>query len=304
MRLISVIGCVALVAIVIVTASAQFPILAAWAVEQQRIIQNEMALAVHDLRSGEPGAWLALLGAAAAYGFVHAVGPGHGKYLIGGVGLGQAVSAPRLLSIALASSLMQALWAILLVYGGLYLFEVSAQRLTTLAETYLASISYLAICAIGLVLVWRGIGSFRRGRLKATQNHTHHEHGHGHDACGCSAHGPRPDEVARLKSFRETVALILSIAVRPCTGAVFLLVIAWQLDIQWAGAAAVITMGAGTGLLTSLVAVSSVFARGLAFASTDRAGVLPMAVPAIQVMAGVAIVWFSAMLFRFGIGPF
>lgn len=300
MRLIAIASLVVLAAVLAITASIHFPTVAAWAVEQQRAIQNEIALAVHDLRAGEPGAWLALLGAAGAYGFVHAVGPGHGKYLIGGVGLGHAVSARRLLTIALASSLAQALWAILLVYGGFYLFEVSAQRLTTLADTYLASISYLAIGAIGLVLVWRGVHSFRSSRKTTAHSHEHRDH----DACSCHAHGPKPEDVANFTSFRETLALIFSIAVRPCTGAIFLLVIAWQMDIPWAGAAAVITMGSGTGLLTSLVAVSSVFARGLAFASTDRTSVLPMAFPAMQVLAGIAIVWFSAMLFRFGSGSF
>lgn len=297
MRLIAIVGLVVLAATLAMIAGTYFPALAAWAIEQQRAIQNDIALAVHDLRSGEPGAWLILLGAAGAYGFVHAVGPGHGKYLIGAVGLGHAVSARRLLSIALASSVAQALWAILLVYCGFFLFEASARQLTTLAETYLASASYLAIGAIGLVLVWRGIRSFRRSGVVAGHSHSHHAH----DAC-CNAHGPSPKDVAGLTSVRETLALILGIAVRPCTGAIFLLVIAWQLDIHWAGAAAVVTMGVGTGLLTSLVAVSSVFARGLAYASTDRLGVMPIAVPAMQLLAGMAILWFSAMLFCFGTG--
>ena len=60
----------------------------AWAVDQQRGFQNQMAGAIHALRAGDPGAYFALLTAAGAYGFVHALGPGHGKYLIGGVGLG------------------------------------------------------------------------------------------------------------------------------------------------------------------------------------------------------------------------
>ncbi|MEM6579279.1 MAG: hypothetical protein AAF678_12385 [Pseudomonadota bacterium] len=304
MRIALILGVVAVIVAAVLAVQAYFPSLVAWALQQQRAFQNEMATAVNGLRAGESGAWVALLGAAGAYGFVHAVGPGHGKYLIGGVGLGQAVPAGRLLAIAAISSLGQALWAILLVYGGLHLLEVSARSLTTLADTYLASASYLAIGAIGLLLVWRGVRSIRKTRhiqtsaatLGGARDHVHS------DDCGCHSHGVRPEDVAGLTSPRDTVMLILSIAIRPCTGAIFLLVIAWQLEIPWAGAAAAVTMGIGTGMLTSLVAISSVMARGLAYASTDRMGVITIAVPSIQILAGIMIVWFSALLLQFGIG--
>lgn len=300
MRVVTGAGGVVVVAIMIATLYVYFPLIAAWAIEQQRGFQNELALAVNGLRAGEPGAWLTLLGAAGAYGFVHAVGPGHGKYLIGGVGLGNEVSANRLLGIALASSLAQAAWAILLVYGGFYVLELSAQSLTKIADTYLAAASYVAIGAIGLILIWRGVHSFRKTRTGLTHSHGHH-HDH-HDECGCHAHGPRPEDVAGLSSVRDAIALILSIAIRPCTGAIFLLVIAWQLDIVWAGAAAVVTMGVGTGMLTSIVAVSSVFARGLAIASSSRLGTMTLAFPALQILSGLLIIWFSAVLFNVGLG--
>ena len=87
---------------------------AMWALEWQRAFQNEIAGSIRALRAGTPGALTALLGAAAAYGFVHAAGPGHGKYLIGGVGLGSGVSATRLVGLASAASLAQSAWAILL----------------------------------------------------------------------------------------------------------------------------------------------------------------------------------------------
>lgn len=263
-----------------------------WAVEQQRAFQNHMAAAVRALRSGDPGAYAALLSATGAYGFVHAVGPGHGKYLIAGVGLGSAVPLKRLLAVALASSLAQALWAITLVYGGFLVLEVSARRMTALAEDYLAPASYLAIASIGVVLVWRGIRSFMR-----RTDHDHAEgHGHSHGDCGCHAHGPSPDEVARLGSLRDAAVLVGSIAIRPCTGAIFLLVIAWQMDIRAAGAAAVVVMGLGTAALTSAVAVSSIASRGLTFASLGKTGAASVALPALQAASGILIIWISVLM--------
>lgn len=265
--------------------------LAAWASEQQRAFQTEMARSVRALQSGQPGALAALLGAAGAYGFVHALGPGHGKYLIGGVGLGTRVSAARLLGLALASSLAQALWAIVLVYGGFSLLALSARRMTALAEDILAPASYLAIALVGAALVWRGLRSLAR---KPEQDDHTHEH---HADCGCHAHGPSPQDVAQLGSWRDALALIGSIAMRPCTGAIFLLVIAWQMDIRIAGAAAVAVMGMGTAALTSLVALSSTAARGITWASADRAGAIALAFPMLQALAGGLIIWMSLMLF-------
>ena len=266
--------------------------LARWAADQQRAFQNQIASAIRALRSGDPGAYAALLAAAGAYGFVHSVGPGHGKYLIGGVGLGSSVSVSRLLAIAMVSSLAQALWAILLVYGGFLLLEASARRMTALAEDVLAPASYLAIASIGLVLVWRGA----RKLVKNAASRASQASAHAHGSCGCHAHGPTPDEVASVGSLRDAAMLVASIAIRPCTGAVFLLVIARQMDIRAVGAAAVVVMGLGTAALTSLVAVSSIAVRGVTFASADLMGVASQALPAVQIMAGAPIVGISVVL--------
>lgn len=297
MRLALVLALVAAAGLAIAL-SVDMNAVARWAAEQQRGFQNQMAGAIRALRAGEPGAHVALLGAAGAYGFVHALGPGHGKYLIGGVGFGTSVPASRLLAIALASSLAQALWAIVLVYGGFSLLEASARRMTSFAEDILAPASYLAIAAVGLILVWRGVGSvLRRARTGADTASAHAQ-----DECGCHAHGPSPEEAANARSLRDAAILVGSIAMRPCTGAVFLLVIAWQVEIRLAGAAAVVVMGLGTALLTSLVAVSSVAARGISWAAADRMSAMALALPAFQALAGILIVWMSLLLS--GLGPF
>tara|TARA_B100001093_G_scaffold403967_1_gene392067 strand:- start:712 stop:1188 length:477 start_codon:yes stop_codon:yes gene_type:complete len=119
-----------------------------------------MATAVSAIKSNAPGAYVTLLSAAAAYGFVHALGPGHGKYLVGGIGLGTQVPAFRLVELAVASSLAQTLWAILMVYGGFTILGSSADRIIHLTESFLTPISYPAVTYIGLLMVWRGVRAF------------------------------------------------------------------------------------------------------------------------------------------------
>ncbi|MEO9576139.1 MAG: hypothetical protein ABJ263_00220 [Tateyamaria sp.] len=91
----------------------------------------------------------------------------------------------------------------------------------------------------------------------------------------------------------------MSIAIRPCTGAIFLLVIAWQMGLAMAGAIAVVTMGLGTAALTSLVAVSSVVARNTAALSIENHRRWGFAMPGIQVFSGATIALVSLSLLGF-----
>ncbi|WP_108814655.1 nickel/cobalt transporter [Loktanella sp. Alg231-35] len=308
---------------------------AIWAVDAQRDFQNQMAGAIRALKGGDIYAYFALLGATMAYGFVHALGPGHGKYLVGGVGLGTSVSVRKLVGLATVSSLTQSLWAIVLVFGGFLFIEVSAQQMTTLAEDYLAPLSYLAIASVGLLLVWRGLQALARVERSMGSRQTSRglgssggysfakQHAIAHatgftktgnkwavpqetavltscvEDCNCGAHGPTPEQAARVSSLRDAVVLVLSIAIRPCTGAIFLLVIAWQMDLALAGALAVLAMGFGTAALTSLVAISSVAARSIAVFSSKAGRGWRFVMPGIQVFSGATIALISLGLLGF-----
>ena len=59
-----------------------------WAAQEQRGFQNAMAGSLRAIRGGDSFAVFTLCSATALYGFVHALGPGHGKVLLGGAALG------------------------------------------------------------------------------------------------------------------------------------------------------------------------------------------------------------------------
>ncbi len=274
--------------------SGGFDSLAAWAAGEQREFQNQIARALRAARAEQPEAVVTLLTVCFAYGFFHAIGPGHGKVLIGGYGLGRRVAFWRLSAISVLSSLGQAVTAVVLVYAGVLIFQMSRESLVGTTEQVMAPISYAAIAAIGLWLVFRSVRSFaRRHRTESAHQHEHHHH-HDHDDGVCSdcghRHGPTAEEVAQVGSLREAMMLIAGIAARPCTGALFVLILTWQMGIALVGIAGAFAMALGTATVTTLVGWTSFGLRGGLLASASATRFASVLAPTIELVAGLIIV--------------
>lgn len=276
-----------------------FDHLAAWASAQQREAQRLMADALRGLKAGEPGATFGLLAVCFGYGLAHAAGPGHGKLLIGGYGYGTRVPFARLAVISIAASVAQALSAVVLVAGGIAVLGLSRQALTDLTERHLDSLGTIMIALVGLWLALRGLRQLiAAGRAANHGPHDHHDH---HDGvCGYGhAHGPSLEQIEHTHSLRDALVLVAGIAARPCTGALFLLILTWRMGIFATGIAGAFAMGLGVAAVTLIVAGMSVWARQGSFAlisaGTGWAATAARWVPGLmQLGAGMLIVLVSA----------
>lgn len=274
------------------------------AIGAQREFQTALAGAIGRLKAAEPGATLGLVGLCFGYGVLHAAGPGHGKMLVGGYALANRVQAVRLVAIALAASLAQAAMAVLLVYAGVLLFSWTSKQMVGMAEQSMTVASYAAIGAIGLFVGVRGLRALAASpeHHGHVASHAHAEHGshpsHGHHGgCGHS-HAPDLASVRRVRTLRDAIPVIAAVAVRPCTGAIFLLILCWRIGANAAGIAGTFAMGLGTALVTVGAAFLAVTMREGAWATGLDTAAMRRVMGGVGVLVGLVLVSTSVLMLR------
>jgi nickel/cobalt exporter len=255
-----------------------------WILAKQSEFYREMSATIRAAKSDGSAVWT-LLGISFAYGIFHAAGPGHGKAVISSYLVANEETARRGIVLSFASALLQALMAVALVAVLAWLLSSTAKTMCS-AEKAIEIASYALIAAFGARLVWTKGGGFMRALqakpapAAAHQHHDHghdhghhhhdhgHDHAHGHDHvhdehCGHS-HGPTPDQLAGPGGWQRGLGAIFAVGMRPCSGAILVLVFSLAQGLFWAGIAATFVMGLGTAITVATIAVVAVSAKGLA----------------------------------------
>ncbi|MEH6632479.1 MAG: hypothetical protein V7776_16810 [Halopseudomonas aestusnigri] len=200
------------------------------------------------------------------YGVFHAIGPGHGKAVIAAYTLTTDTRALPAIALAMTSSFMQGLTAILIVGGAYFVIESGVRSASLAAEDVMEPLSYGAVLIVGTVLLWRGL------RYPVRAECDHDEPGHDTKCCSHS-HMPSAEQLSKIKRWRDRIVIVLAVGLRPCTGALLVLILAFVLG-HWAGGlAAVIAMSFGTGITVSLLAVVARGARYPLIKALDEMGI-------------------------------
>ena len=270
----------------------------AWLTALQGDYNRRLARTVRELKTGNPFlAALTLASLSFMYGVLHAVGPGHGKAVISSYVLASDRTVRRGIALSFLAALFQAFSAILLVALLVGVFSATgAARQTT--EAWLETVSWGLVVGVGVWLLWKQLSKLWAERtaaavsapVDASPAHAHHHHGHAHAAHGHAAHGavahahhhhhaadghdhsdccghahmPDPKDLEGPWSWRTAVPLALAIGIRPCTGAIAILIFALSQGLLWAGVFATFAMALGTAITVSALAVVAVGSRDLA----------------------------------------
>lgn len=278
-----------------------------WVYTQQREFHRKLTDYMQQLReSGSAAVAWALIGASFLYGVFHAAGPGHGKTVMTSYLLSQRESMRRGIILSVLGALGQGLTAIVIVYGIVGLAGLVPREAQT-AVTWSERASFALVAVLGAMLLWRAARRFVRRRA-ADHEHDHdHDHGHDHhehdEHCG-HVHGPTVEQVEMASDLKTAAAVVLSIGIRPCTGAVIVLVFASATGLAWAGLAAVLAMSAGTAITVSGLAAAAVGVRNIAwklpFLSGRGAGI---AGDLVFALCGAVILWIGISLLMTSLQP-
>jgi nickel/cobalt transporter (NicO) family protein len=275
-----------------------------WAREEQQNFHSRMMKAMKGLAEGHGlSAGLALAGLSFLYGLLHAAGPGHGKAVISGWLLATETQLRRGIAVAFLSALFQALTAIVVVSALLLLVNGAASAVKDAAR-WLEGGSFALIAALGAYLVWTGVKAALPLRTATADfqfeiiNPLPAAHVHGPD-CGCGhVHAPDARDVAGDFSWRKAVALAFAVGLRPCTGALLVLVFSSAMGLYWAGIAATFAMALGTFITIAVVATIAVQGKALAQRLTSRdARWMGWLSTGLRLVAGSAILLFGAVMF-------
>ena len=114
---------------------------------------------------------------------------------------------------------------------------------------------------------------------------------------GATAHAPEPEELAGPGGWKRGLSAVVAVGLRPCSGAILVLVFALAQGLFWAGVVSTFLMGLGTAITVAVIATIAVSAKAWAgrFAGT-RSGYGMLAMRTIEVGAALVIVTFGALL--------
>ena len=224
----------------------------------QSTFYRSIQVAVAALKQDGAAVWT-VMGLGFAYGAFHAAGPGHGKAVIAAYLVSNERALAKAVALSFAAALVQALVAIALVGTVAVAFRATAATMTDVAR-WVELVSFAAVAALGATLLWRksakmaslaALARDPRAVAAETQSCDH-------------VHLPPPETLEGATRWREMAGLVLAAGIRPCSGALIVLVFGLSQGLFAAGVAATFAMALGTALTTSAIAAVAVFAKGLA----------------------------------------
>ncbi|MGY4677796.1 zinc transporter permease subunit ZevB [Pasteurella sp. P03HT] len=285
----------------------------------QREFNQLMSGYLHQINEDKTsaGSWLILI--SFLYGVFHALGPGHGKFIIATYLSTHQTQLKTSMKLTLLSSFMQGVVAVTVTSIVVVLLSLSS-RYFQLTQLWLERVAFLFLLLLGVAWCYQHgkklVGQYWTKRSASPRIVAMNvPHGasmkvgqrvmstaHSHDAyCGCGhQHAPNEAQLAQANDWKSQFFVICSIGLRPCSGAIFILFLAYMLDLYQWGIIATFAMAMGTGLTLSGFALIVLYARHTAIKIGHWYQLSPGAqshvTHIVKFIAGIVLIFFAMSL--------
>lgn len=247
-----------------------YPLLLHNVILWQKAFNLQLSSSLNQLNQQHQEAGITLIFISFFYGIFHAIGPGHGKFILTSYLALEQSKLRQAVKISLASSIVQGIVAILLVSIIIVAFTLS-RTYFNLTLKWVERGSFMLMILLGVYWIyqaWQGIRppklqirkispmQMSQEKTPLVSHHIHHEH------CGCGhQHLPSSVQMNQSTGWKSQLFLILSIGSRPCSGAILVLFLSYTLNIYLWGILATLMMALGTGITLTIFALIVIFVR-------------------------------------------
>ena len=245
-------------------------------VRWQKVLRAKLTRLTREMRNDPLGApFWTFLAFAFLYGIVHALGPGHGKAIVGSYFLNRPGTFKQGMQLGLLFAFIHVFSAVFLLLAGHALLQTSAGSLLASADHRLQKISAMMLIFIGILLTARTLRTCLPHREKRLP------------------HNPKAD----LKSLCSVAA---AAGLVPCPGAALILLFALSQQLLVPGLLAMLALALGMALTVTLSAVATIVTRGVLLRVLPTSRCVVVAGRILGVGGGLAIATLGALLLSSG----
>lgn len=197
-----------------------------------------------------PLTYIFLLFIAYMYGVIHAIGPGHGKTLVGSYFLSNERSYSKALFISLAIGVVHTFSAFFLTLIIYYIIDTFLAQFIDESIYYTTKISALIIIFIASYLIYQKYKAYKKIQKTPTYKFSANPHV---ATCSCSS--------CKVDNNSTDMALIISAGIIPCPGTVSIFIFSLSLGLYYAGFLSALVMSLGMSTIIFISALISVAIR-------------------------------------------
>ncbi|WP_201288006.1 nickel/cobalt transporter [Psychromonas sp. L1A2] len=244
----------------------------------QKSINEQIIELLYSAKTELVASGFSLVSLAFIYGVLHSLGPGHGKLIVTTYLATHPTKIKISLILTVLSALLQALVAIIAVSVLLLVFNSTMREVNNEANN-LISLSFYSVVILGSIVIWRNAKALFKGAysrpipikitaikpiINSVNPRNHSNDLNTNNICGCGhVHFASAEYINKASSLKEYLAIIFSVGLRPCTGAIMVLLFSNMLGLYWLGIVSAFLMSVGTALTTSIIAIMTILSTKL-----------------------------------------